>query len=344
MTSVNRPDRVIINSHDDPVIPTSANNGFYNRIVNNLQTPLLNVKGIQLDRANFINSSLPLNDFNGQLFFCYHRTTSATAAITLANIQIVRLHPSWFVPASGAAFVKNKYYTYVTDLVTDLNLAASTGGDNVTFNPRWIVNDVTFTYNTATRRISFYGNTAGNFYAPVPADFPGLNTYFAAITMNALGGTRAQPYSLPNAFGVAPTMNARLGFAMSYRNRGIQWSATSVLGCASTTGIPQANGIANATEADSWPILLGVQNVSIFLNAVNGSGLDSQNRKALLASIPMEAPPLGINAYTASSLQYPALSVANEVYNLEVVFLDENGDAYLIPQNYNTYLELSILY
>ena len=343
MTSLNRPDRVIINSHDDPLIATSANNGFYNRIVNNLQTPLLNVKGIQLDRANFINSSLPLNDFNGQLFFCYHRTTSASAAITLANIQIVRLHPSWFVPAASfTAFTKNKYYNYVSELITDLNLAASTGGDNITYNPRWVVNDVTFAFNTATRRITVQGNTAGNFYAPVPADFPGLATYFSAITMNALGGAISQPYSLTTAYGVAPTMNARLGFAMSYRNRGIQWSANSVLGCATTTGIPQANAV--TTEGDSWPILLGVQNVSIFLNAVNGSGLDSQNRKALLASIPMEAPPLGINAYTASSLQYPALSVASEVYTLEVVFLDENGDPYLIPQNYNTYLELSVLY
>lgn len=343
MATTNRPDRVIINSHDDPLIATSANNGFYNRIVNNLQTPLLNVKGIQLDRANFINSSLPLNDANGQLFFCYARTASASAAITLANIQIVRLHPSWFVPAAGFTnFVKNKYYNSVAELVTDLNLAASTGGDNVTYNARWLANDVTFSYNTSTRRITFTGNTATNFYSPVPADFPGLDTYLAAITMNALGGTVAQPYSRPNVFGVTPTMNARLGFAMSYRNRGIFWSANSILGCATTTGIPQANAV--GTESDSWPILLGVQNVSIFLNIVNGSGLDSQNRKALLATIPVEAPPLGINSYTASSLQYPALSVANEVYNLEVVFLDENGDPYLIPQNYNTYLELSVLY
>jgi hypothetical protein len=238
--------------------------------------------------------------------------------------------------------VKNKYYTSVADLVTDLNLAASTGGDNVTYNARWLANDVTFSYNTATRRITFTGNTATYFYSPVPADFPGLSTYFAALTMNALGGTVAQPYSLTTAYGVAPTMNARLGFAMSYRNRGIFWSANSILGCATTTGIPQANAV--GTESDSWPILLGVQNVSIFLNIVNGSGLDSQNRKALLSTIPVEAPPLGINSYTASSLQYPALSVANEVYNLEVVFLDENGDDFLIPQNYNTYLELSVLY
>lgn len=343
MSVLNRPDRVIINSHDDPLIATSANNGFYNRIVNNLQTPLLNVKGIQLDRANFINSSLPLNDANGQLFFCYARTASASAAITLANIQIVRLHPSWFVPAASFTnFVKNKYYNSVAELVTDLNSAASTGGDNVTYNARWLANDVTFSYNTSTRRITFTGNTATNFYSPVSADFPGLDTYLAAITMNALGGTVAQPYSRPNVFGVTPTMNARLGFAMSYRNRGIFWSANSILGCATTTGIPQANAV--GTESDSWPILLGVQNVSIFLNIVNGSGLDSQNRKALLATIPVEAPPLGINSYTASSLQYPALSVSNEVYNLEVVFLDENGDPYLIPQNYNTYLELSVLY
>jgi len=82
----------------------------------------------------------------------------------------------------------------------------------------------------------------------------------------------------------------------------------------------------------------------VYLNVVNGSGIDSQNKKALLASIPIEAPPLGVNSYTASSLQYPALSVANEIYNLELTLLDEEGNAYLIPQNYNAFFELSVLY
>jgi hypothetical protein len=343
MANLNRPDRAIINSHDDQIIPTSANNGFYNRIVNNLQTPLLNVKAIQLTRANFINSSLPLNDVNGQLFFCYARTASASAAITSANIQIVRLHPSWFVPAASfTAFVKNKYYTSVAELVTDLNLAASTGGDNVTYNARWLVNDVTFAYNTATRRITFTGNTATFFYSPVPSDFPGLNAILSAITMNALGGVKTQPFFSPTAYSVTPTMNARLGFAMSYTNRGVFWGANSVVGCATSTGVPQANTV--GTEGDSWPILLGVQNVQVYLNAANGSGIDAQNRKALLASIPVEAPPLGVNSYTTTSLQYPALSVANEIYSLELTLLDEEGNPYLCPQNYNSYFELSILY
>jgi len=343
MTSLNRPDRAIINSYDDQIIPTSANNGFYNRIVNNLQTPLLNVKAIQLARANFINSSLPLNDFNGQLFFCYARTESAGATISLGDIQIVRLHPSWFVPAeSFTNFVKNKYYNYVSDLVTDLNLAASAGGDDISYNARWVSGDVTFAYNNATRRITFTGNTASKFYSPVAADFPGLNTYLSAITMNALGGVKSQPFARPTAYSVTPTMNARLGFAMSYGNRGVFWGVNSLVGCASSTGVPQANTV--GTEGDSWPILLGVQNVNVFLNVVNGSGVDTQNRKALLASIPIEAPPLGINSYTTTSLQYPALSVANEIYSLELTLLDEEGNPFLLPQNYNSFFELSILY
>jgi len=343
MSVLNRPDRAIINSHDDQIIPTSANNGYFNRIVNNLQTPLLNVKGIQLTRANFINSSLPLNDANGQLFFCYARTESAGATISLGDVQIVRLHPSWFVPAASFTnFVKNKYYNYVSDLVTDLNLAAGAGGDDTTYNARWVSGDVTFAYNNATRRITFTGNTASKFYSPVSSDFPGLNTYLSAITMNALGGVKAQPYALPTAFSITPTMNARLGFAMSYRNRGVFWGANSVFGCATSTGVPQANTV--GTEGDSWHILLGVQNVQVYLNAANGSGIDAQNGKALLASIPMEAPPLGVNSYTTTSLQYPALSVANEIYSLELTLLDEEGNPYLMPQNYNAYFELSVLY
>jgi hypothetical protein len=34
----------------------------------------------------------------------------------------------------------------------------------------------------------------------------------------------------------------------------------------------------------------------------------------------------------------------NEIYNLELTLLDEEGNPYLMPPNYNAFFELSVLY
>lgn len=351
MTTINRPDRITLDSYSDPNLEFNPNNGYFNRIVNNLQTPLLNVKGFQLNRANFINSVLQLNDATGQLLFVYSRNTSTAIPANGSTFRVIRLHPSWFVPAAGfTAFTRNRYFNSVTELVAALNAAASTGGDSATYNPSWIANDISFAYDTTTRRITIQGLTASQFYAPVPADHPAMAAFLSGanqVRMNGFGSSNTYATATPQPYTTQPVpalqlMNSRLGFAMFYGNRGIWWGANSVLGCATSTGVPQANAV--NIEADSWPILAGSQNVNLYLNIVNGSGYDSQRGKALLACIPLEAPPLGINSYTTTSLQYPLLSVANEVYNLELIMLDDNGQPFLQPPNYNVNFEFSVLY
>ena len=352
MSTLNRADRVSVDSYSDPNLETTNNSGVFNRIVNNLQTPLLNVKGLQLVRANFVNSSLQLNDCNGQLLFVYSRNTTTAIPSNGSTFKVIRLHPSWFVPrASYTTFTRNKYFNSVTELVAALNAAASTGGDLATYNPSWTAGDVTFAFDTTTRRITMTGNIATNYYTPVSPDHPAMAAFLSGanqVRMNGFtsGGTYAtatpQPYSIGNTYTGIQLMNPRLGFALYYNNRGIWWSSNSILGSATSTGVPQLQTV--GIEGDSWPILQSVQNVSVYVNAVAGSGLDSRTGKALIAVIPMEAPPLGINSYTASSLNYPALSVGNEIYSLEITFLDDSGNPFCIPPNYNVNLEFSVLY
>jgi len=352
MSTLNRPDRVVVDSFSDPSAESGTNNGLTNRIVNNLQTPLLNVKAIQLVRANFVNSSLQLNDNNGQLLFVYSRNSTTAIPADGSTFKVIRLHPSWFVPAASfTSFTANKYFNSVTELVTALNAAAATGGDSATYNPSWTANDVTFAFDTTTRRITMTGGTATNYYAPVPPDHPAMAAFLSGanqVRMNGFGSSNTyatatrQPYALGSTYVGFQLMNARLGFSMFYATRGIWWSSSSILGCASSTGVPQLNAV--GITADSFPILQAIQNVNIYLNAVNGSGLDSKAGKALLACVPMEAPSLGINSYTLSSLNYPALSTGNEIYNFEIIFLDDAGNPFLIPTNYNCCLEIAILY
>jgi hypothetical protein len=352
MATTNRPDRISCDAFSDVNLFNIANNGNYSDFSNTLTRPLLNVKAVQLLRANFVNSSLQLNDYNGQLFFVYSRNTTTAIPADGSTFHVVRLHPSWFVPnASFTAFVKNKYYNNGAELVADLNLAAATGGDSTLYNPSWLAGDVTFSFNTSTRKISFAGTVNNLYYAPIPYDHPALPGFLInavhQVKMNGAnngaggaGTGTLQPYARGLLDGT--TMNQRLGFAMGYGNRGIFWGSSSVIGCATTAGVPQLGLV--SIEGDSWPILIGTQNVNVYANIVAGSGQDSRTLRTLLATIPIENAPLGVCSYTLTSVDGPALSVGNEIYNISFSFLDDCGTPFYFSGNYNTNLELNIFY
>lgn len=337
MSFINRPDKLVADSFSDITLPNLANGGVFNNFTNNLTTPLLNVKGLQLLRANFVNPVLQLND-QSQLTFWYYRTSSATVpAFATTNLYCVRLHPSWFVPASGfTAFTRNVYFNSGTELVAALNAAASAGGDNVTYNTRYIAGDVTFTFNTSTRKISFTGNNAGFFYSPAAFDDPNVQALLPGLTMNAFDAVRTQPFSL------RVIMNERLGFSLNFNNNGRFWGANARRGCASNTGVPQANAV--ETEADTFPILIGSQNINVFCSMINGSGVDSRNRKNLLATIPLENVSQGVCSYTLTSVEQPAMTVSSEIYSIQFYFTDDFGDDFFFNQHENVNLEMNVFY
>jgi len=346
MATTNKPDRISCDAFSDSTLTFAPNNGVYNSFTNTLTLPLLGVKGVQLIRANFVNSSLPLNDYNGQLIFVYSRNTTTAIPANGSTFKVIRLLPSWYVPAASyTSFVRNQYFDNGTELATALTDAATLGGDLATYNPSWTAGDVTFSFDTTTRKISFTGTSAGLYYAPIPSDHPALAAFLAganAPKMNALGfsGTYGAALAQPRVAGV--TMNERIGFAMSYNNTGAQWTTTAIRGCATTTGVPQLNAV--ETVSDSWPIFIGSQNINVYANIVAGSGQDSRTLRTLLATIPIENAPLGVCSYTLTSVDAPALSVGNEIYNIQFTFLDDNGSPFYFMPNYNTNLELNVFY
>jgi hypothetical protein len=346
MATTNRPNRISLDAFSDPTLSSAPNNGIYNQFTNNLTLPLIGVKALQLLRANFINTSLQLNDYNGQLFFIYSRNTTTAIPSDGSTFLVIRLHPSWFVPYAGyTAFTKNKYFNNGQELVTALNAAAATGGDSVTYNPLWVADDVSFSFDTTTRKISFTGLNDSYYYAPIPFDHPALANFPTSVyqvRMNTINSSDTYATATVQSYTGTVTMNQRLGFAMDYFNRGILWGANSVLGCATTSGIPQLKDI--AVEADSWPILLGSQNINIYCNALGGSGQDSRSRRFLLATVPIENVPLGVCSYTLTSVDGPALSVLEEIYNLQFTFLDDLGNPFFFLPNFNTNIELNVFY
>jgi hypothetical protein len=339
---MNAPDKVVADAFSDNTLRNNANGGAYSSFTNQLNTPVLGLKGVQLLRMNFVNSALQLNDNTQLMFFYYRGTTAATTVSTNAsNLYCVRLVPSNFVPLTTGftAYTRNQYFNSVSELVTALNAAASTGGDSITYNPKWSVGDITFSYSTSSRRISFTGNTASRYYAPAAADDPVVIAYMKtnAITLNNYTGTTPpQPYALNQS------MNARLGFAQSYYNRGTQVPAVFYIGAASSTQNPQPT--AYAIEADAFPILLGVQSINVYMNIAPNSGYDSKTAKNLIASIPVESASQYVGSYTLTSVEQPASSVQSEVYTITFSFTDEYGNPYFFNANNNVTVEFNCFY
>jgi hypothetical protein len=336
MASTNRPDKFTLDAYSDGQLDQLPNNGVYSQFTNRLTTPILGAKGIQVLNVNFVNSVLQLNDYS--LMFYY------AVGASPRRVRCVRLHPASFVPYPGfTAYVKNKYFNDCDELVVALNAAAVAGGDDAVFNLSWEANTILFAFDDATRRITISSPT-GELLTPLAADDPVVLNALAAngVRMNDINNTggstavnaRIQPYQL------GYTMNARLGFAMSYYNTGLYWSSASARGNACATG-QQSTG---TIEADATPILLGCQNVNVYLDIATGSGMDSQNRKNLAANIPIEVGPLNVNSYTLSSVQAPLLSTPNEIYEISVRLLDENGFPFPQYPNYNVQVAVAVIY
>jgi hypothetical protein len=138
-------------------------------------------------------------------------------------------------------------------------------------------------------------------------------------------------------------MNARLGFAMSYNSRGLYWTSSSQQGCATAIGVPSRSS-AYPVNADAPPILIGAQNVNVYCSVITGSGIDSLNGKNLLATVPLEVPALNVNSYTTNSVEAPAISLSNEIYEITFEMRDDYGTPVPFPPNYNTEFVISIFY
>ena len=345
MATLNRPDRLTLNAFSDP----NRAGPVYNRFTNVLKNPLIGVKGVQLVNANFINSSLQLNDDKGQLMFFYYVSASASAIANVTNLRCIRLLPSWYVPYTGfTAYTLNKYFNSGTELVAALNAAAGTGGDSGTYNLQWTANQVVFSFDTATRRIGVAPANTSIYIAPAAADDPnvldilrGTTAANSRLKMNTYGaGSYATAMLQPYVEGI--TMNARLGYTLSYNATGSFWSSSSQRGCATSTGVP-SNSL-TPVVGDCPPILLGVQNVGVYLSVSTGGGVDSYGKKNLIASIPIENAPYCINSYTTNSVEIPSLSTPNEIYEVTVELLDDFGLPYQQWWNSNTQIGLALFY
>lgn len=339
-SAVNCPERLALNSSDDVV---NANQAQYSQFQINLQTPVLDPKRCQLIRATIPNIQLQLPDWGGLCFF-YWALATATSVPTILNLRCVRLYPSYYIAPSGfTTFVRNRYITDPSDFVVLLNQAAGASGDSITYNNYWLASDITFSWDNTKKQITFVGNTASTFYAPVGYNDPILAT--------VLNGTAANLITMPNANNISNTtfqpqqpqytLNLRVGYAMSGTSRGIQSFGAGQSAYADITNVAFANTV--SVPVDSFPNLVYTNTVSIYLSFISGASLTSNNRHNLLAVVPIQSNSLQVNNYIAATSNL-LTRLSQTINNITVELVDDANQPYVLPDSAETTIELSFSY
>ena len=355
-----QPERVSINSRTSP---TNVNAQFeyqnqnFTRFTNNLVTPLLHVKSLELLRSTF---SLPIPSIpNTQTTFFYYRIPIIGGGnydpdysqMTAANIKIVRLlttyvySPSRYLPATAAAYGFNGIFHDYQELADALNRAATNDPNAATLGTRYVAGDVSFSYDDVSQKIIFQGNnyeTGGGlpqfYYIPCGYNDPNIITVQNALI--ALQGNAIWQ------FEQGYTLNKRLGFL---------WNGALV-----NEGAPNYGGAPNYTYpipdytggtwipriryfADTYTDLLNTQNIFLYCDIVGGSTQDTNIKDNLLAVIPVYSGQLGTQTYQ-SSQSCPLTKIPKNIYEISIMMKTDTGADLYLPVSGFVNIEFAVTY
>lgn len=337
MNRINQPDRISIDSFADTT--TATDGQFFTFTNTSPNTTLVGAKKIHVLQATVPYICPPLPNY--QLVVYYYKMPNAATAPAANYLQAVRLYPSDYIPPTGfTAYTQNANFQTPQELVDALNEAATTGGDNATYNTLWTVNDVNFTYDPTTNKIAMFGLDTNSFYCMAGYNDPIVlaSQFSSAITTYNQDTTTSRQLQTPGF-----TLNLRLGFAMDgvSRPRG---SGTNFLSnkCANLTGKSYAGAI--DIIADTYPDLNYTSNVYVYSNIVGNSGYGSVNKKNLLCVIPIDVPLGGVAQFIGHSTPAYATKVASEIYSVDIELRDDANMPFFLPDSANCHIDIGILY
>jgi hypothetical protein len=339
INSVNCPDRLSLDSYADTDRAATAD---YSSFTNNLGVAILGAKQLHILRATIPIVQLQIPDY--QLVFYYYELPDATTVPTAAHLKAVRLYPDQYVPPAGfTAFKKNIFFTDPGALVAQLNLAASAGGDNVTYNTLWVSGGVTFTYDSVRKHIQWYGNTASKYYANAGWNDP-------IVLASQRDATKITTYNFNTSTSIQPfvpgfTLNQRIGYALSGTCvPPLSFGAQVSNSIANETGVAKITGSGGVVPHDSYPCLVYTQNIYLYANVISNNGLGNYGRKNLMAVVPVDVVSFGVVQFVASYNGGEAHPLPNEIYSVNIEMRDDANQPFTLPRSANVNIELSIDY
>jgi hypothetical protein len=331
ISRVNCPERVYLSSNDDTSLANEAplpNVGTYtfNSFRNRMPTPVLNPKKLQLLRASIPNVVGGLSIPNYQLVFWYYRVPIAGGPAMPMNIRIVPSDAFYPGATPGISTANldcpyNRPFQNYIDFVATLNLAAN--ATNNAFNTFFESGDIEFYYDATAQKIYFQGTSASHYYAPMGyADSEIATQQPIFYSSNLFPGTQVQPFLSQY------TLNLRAGFTNAKTIPEPEWLQ---------------GGSDNYYVADSYGDLVYSQNVYLRCNIIAGSSVSSGNQQDILACIPINVGQLGVALYTAATVVWNT-KLASEIYEIEIILLDDAYQPYPLPNNAICAVELGIKY
>jgi len=336
---VNAPDRLSLDAYADPERGTTS---AYSSFNNNLGVAILNAKKLHLLRATIPNVQLQIPDY--QLVFYYYELPDATTVPNATHLKAVRLYPDQYLPPAGfTAFKKNIYFQDPAALVAQLNLAASAGGDNVTYNTLWVSGGVTFIYNSTLKHIQWYGNGVGKYYANAGFLDP-------IVQASQRDPTKITTYNFDTSTSIQPfvlgcTLNQRIGYALSgISTPPLSFGAAVSVKIANETGVAKITGSGGVVPHDSYPDLVYTQCIYLYSNLISNGGLGNYGRKNLMAVIPVDVPSFGVVQFVGSYKGGDARPIPDEIYGVNIEMRDDNNQPYTLPLSANVNVEIAVDY
>lgn len=329
-TRVNQPERVFLNSNDDP---TNQYTGSFNSFQIQLKTPILGLKRTQLLRASIPNVPINPNIPGYCLMFWYYALPTPLTPLDANYLCCVRVLPAGtnstmqFAPYNIPV---NQYLSDPSQLVGMLNAAAAASDDYI-LNP-WFngPNDVTFFYNTPTRQILFKGNNPSYYYVPAGYADPILAANYPLYPIQIAGPPGSYGTVTPQPYVEQYNMNIRIGYALPGATSGVP-------------AYPPLQGNGSLIPVDSFPNLSNTQVVYLYTNIAPGSALGSGGQHNLLACVPINSAFGGVTQYTVLMSNW-LTKVASEIYEIQIQMLDDAQQPFTLPDNAQINLEMGFYY
>lgn len=327
VSAVNQPDRMFLSSANDSY---NANTPTFSGFDNVFNSSVIEPKKCALIRAQIPNAFPSVPDYCLQFWYYKWLVTSGTGADNrkAGNLRCIRLMPyNWSAPFSiYANMPANKNWSNPNAMVADLNLAAA--NDNDALNAYYTANDVTFSYDSNTKKISMTGTNSLYYYEPVGYASPNIginvvNTFVPDYLYGSVGTNTMYQPRVANQ-----TLNMRLGYSQPLDGTG-NWQFCKPGG--------------TAIVFDGYPNLIYTQSYYIYASFLANSTVASNQSHNLLCAVPCEAASLAVTNYVNQTNKWLS-RLASNINAVRIDIKDDNGQPVPFQDTLNVNMEIGFVY
>lgn len=304
------------------------------------------------------NVNVPVYDGNDLDYWIVY-TAPETATARSNYLRYVRLVPSNAQPElmeqAGFQGGFNKTFADYDDLMSELNrsttddpLYGQAGLNDVVGTFKFVQNQISFTYNERYNKIVFTGLNTYFSYLPVASDDP---IWMEAAPQLAERDKLNQRFAFSGAIQVIQpwqpyrNLNLRLGFNYATYAQGDNYFNMLRPIPPYIQALPPLQDVWTIYDhvASGYADLVNTSCCHIYCDVTGGSTVDSIANKALLATIPLNTPSLGVGFHSLP-LNNPLTKVADQLYEIYIELRTDTGQPFYLGNNAIVSLEIILTY